>query len=364
MGFLMERTAPRPPELEWPSEGVESVPFCPACGDARRETLHAGLRDRVFFCAPGRWTLHRCIGCGSGYLDPRPNAATIALAYRDYYTHGEPEDPLALPVSSRRLRRMRLRNGYLNTRYGYAFQPADPRGDERLPWRRKIHADRMVRHLPLAGPGARLLDVGCGNGGFLHAMRRAGWEVAGLEPDARAASAAAALGIPVTLGLLEADSFPEASFDAVTLSHVIEHLHDPPTILNRCFRVLRPGGALWIATPNLDSLGHDRFGADWFALDPPRHLVLFTPDALRRAAARAGFDVAGGLLPSCDARGMFLASTHVARGEDPIRPPRLPQRVKLRVKWLARAADARVRREPHRAEELVLRAAKPSRASR
>ncbi|MDQ3823220.1 MAG: class I SAM-dependent methyltransferase, partial [Actinomycetota bacterium] len=64
---------------------TEPVPACPVCGDGRRGVLHAGLVDRLYG-APGRWTLHRCAGCGAAYLDPRPTPESIAAAYERYYT--------------------------------------------------------------------------------------------------------------------------------------------------------------------------------------------------------------------------------------------------------------------------------------
>ena len=50
----------------WPAGGLENVPRCPVCGSNRREVLHEGLRDRVFRCAPGKWDIQLCSGCGSG----------------------------------------------------------------------------------------------------------------------------------------------------------------------------------------------------------------------------------------------------------------------------------------------------------
>jgi SAM-dependent methyltransferase len=78
-------------------------------------------------------------------------------------------------------------------------------------------------------------------------------------------------------------------YDVITLSHVIEHVHDPSALLRAIYRMLRPGGLLWLETPNLDSLGHARFGRNWRGLEPPRHLLLFSVDSLKFALAQAGF---------------------------------------------------------------------------
>ena len=339
---------------DWPRDELESVPRCPVCAESRRTVLHRGLSDRVFFCAPGVWTLHRCLDCGTAYLDPRPNTDSIGRAYARYYTHSAPADGLAVPALRRRRRRLELRNGYLNAKFGYDLQPCDPAGERRLSPRRRIQADRVVRHLPKpAGPG-RLLDLGCGNGAFLLQMRAAGWEVEGIEPDPESVASARAAGLNVRQGVLQPDSYPPEYFDALTLSHVIEHLHDPPDTLRLCHRILKPGGRLWVATPNLASLGHARFGADWFALDPPRHLAIFTPASLRLAMRRAGFEPDAKLIPSLDARWLYFASTHVARGNDPIDAPRLPLLARWCIQAIAAAANRRTLREPEVTEELVL----------
>src|ERR1700730_4983745 len=66
----------------WPAEELEAVDRCPLCGCADRIALHLDLTDRVFFCAPGTWSLYRCGGCEGAYLDPRPTSESIARAYR------------------------------------------------------------------------------------------------------------------------------------------------------------------------------------------------------------------------------------------------------------------------------------------
>ncbi len=78
-------------------------------------------------------------------------------------------------------------------------------------------------------------------------------------------------------------------FDVITISHVIEHAHDPLSILKASYRLLKPGGCLWIETPNIQSYSHARFGRFWRGLEPPRHLTIFNDDSLRTSLSRAGF---------------------------------------------------------------------------
>jgi len=136
-----------------------------------------------------------------------------------------------------------------------------------------------------------LLDVGCGSGQFLLGMRERGWHVVGVEPDPVAAAAARRNDLDVHDGLLVDAEFEDDSFDAIVLSHVIEHVHDPIALLQECGRILRPGGVLVMMTPNLNSVGHRRFGADWRGLEPPRHLHVFSVESLASCVRRVGLTV-------------------------------------------------------------------------
>lgn len=319
------------------------------CGSERRRLLYDGLTDRIWFAAGGRWTLHRCSNCSTAFLDPRPDRRSIRQAYADYYAEGGTPAPPSLVGAGIR---DAMCNGYLNVRYGYELSPTSRLGPVvgRVLAKRRSYADRTIRHLPRFEGRRRLLDVGCGEGAFLTTMRRAGWDVQGLEPDATAAATARAAGVPVVEQLLEADAFPADSFDAVTLNHVIEHFHDPIEALSICHDFLRPGGVLWVATPNLSSRGHDVFGRDWIGLDPPRHLVLFTRSSLSRAVRSAGFEPQR-FVSDYSADRVFPCSATVAAGEDP-RDERLVRRHRSRPAILA--ADVVARLRPGRAEDIVL----------
>ena len=211
-----------------------------------------------------------------------------------------------------------------------------------------------------AGKDGRLLDVGCGNGGFLLQMREVGWQVCGVEPDPKSAAQAAAAGLDVRMGLLEDAALPAEHFDGITLNHVIEHLHDPIAALREGLRVLKPGGTISISTPNLQSRGYQLFGADWVGLDPPRHLVVFTPNSLRLALVSCGFEPESALRLRLVSSGMFKRSMHVRNGSDPMREkPALPAVMRLNAAWLSWQADQETCRQPGMTEELVLLARRP-----
>lgn len=272
---------------EWTDE-VEVVNGCPACGCEQRRFLYGSLRD-VLFGAPGSWSYWRCLSCRSAFVDPRPTRRSIALAYRTYYTHKSAANRRRRGV---RALKQRISDTLVQRNLGYDVGPtlgsaAPAAALIPFAWR---HAGRKLRHLP-AKEGARLLDVGCGDGAYLLAMSRLGWDALGVEFDERAARTARASGANVTVCSAERLSEVAApqSVDAVTLAHVLEHLHDPFASLRAIHQVLRPSGLIWIATPNLASIGHRVFGRDWRGLEPPRHTVVFSPDALEALLIRAGF---------------------------------------------------------------------------
>jgi 2-polyprenyl-3-methyl-5-hydroxy-6-metoxy-1,4-benzoquinol methylase len=151
------------------------------------------------------------------------------------------------------------------------------------------HVDRLTRAL---GKPGRLLDVGCATGAFMVAARDKGWAVEGLEVgQASAAFARDHHGLRVTQGSLY-DGAPDAPFDAVALLEVVEHLPAPVAALRKLRSWLRPGGRLFLTTPNFDSLFRRLHGPKWWVVNcEDEHIVLFTPSTMQRALQQAGFTV-------------------------------------------------------------------------
>ena len=276
---------------DWPETGLQFLGYCPICGSSKRTLLYKGLSDRLFG-APGQWMLYQCQECRSGYLDPRPSAETISLAYQNYITHDpEPEYPRNLPF----LKRMKvsIRNGYLAKKYGFRLLPMVIWGYYvmyLMPTPLRMEWDHYARHLPKLKPGNnRLLDVGCGNGAFLSRARDAGWEVFGTDFDPEAAKHVRAQGIDVWTGDYCKAPFADESFDVITTHQVIEHVYDPSDFIRYLFKWLKPGGSLWLGTPNFDSKLHRLFGENYRFLHPPQHLLMFTWLALERLLLNSGF---------------------------------------------------------------------------
>lgn len=140
----------------------------------------------------------------------------------------------------------------------------------------------------------RLLDVGCSSGAFLRVAVTDGFQAEGVEPAPQAAQAARDAGLLVHQGRLEDLRLPAASFDAITLFEVIEHLKDPQSLLTECRRLLRGQGLLLIGTGNADSWTARLQGPRWeyFRIDQHGgHVSFFNPVSTRALAGRTGFRV-------------------------------------------------------------------------
>jgi 2-polyprenyl-3-methyl-5-hydroxy-6-metoxy-1,4-benzoquinol methylase len=158
--------------------------------------------------------------------------------------------------------------------------------------RRLARACRLLADAP-AQP--RLLDVGCSRGDFVAAAAQLGFAAEGVEPAPHIAEAARAAGRTVHTGLLEAQKFPAAQFDVVSLFEVIEHLRAPLPLLEECRRILRPGGVLLISTGNTASWTVRAMKARWdyFQIEKDAgHVSFFNPRSMALLAERAGLEVA------------------------------------------------------------------------
>ncbi|MGQ9599811.1 MAG: class I SAM-dependent methyltransferase [Anaerolineae bacterium] len=229
---------------------------CNLCKVDASEPLFSG-HDRLLG-GTEIFQLVRCRQCGLIYLNPRPAPEEIGRYYPAEY------EPFTRQVLT-------------GTWYG------------RLTYRVAI-AKRCRIASRGQSPG-RLLDVGCGDGDFLLAMQRRGWEAVGVDISPVAVALARQKGLDVFQGQLAEAGLPEDSFDLVTMWDVLEHLHDPGAELARIARLLRPGGRLVATFPNAHSLDFRLFGPVWTGLDIPRHLYVFVRPALLVLFRNAGLEV-------------------------------------------------------------------------
>lgn len=344
---------------EWPKEGLEQVKQCPVCEATERKILYRNLTDRVFFCAPGKWTLYQCTLCGSAYLDPRPSRETVHMAYSVYYTHTPFGCPSVDSISGWRRLQRSLANGYRNFRYGTQEQPANPLGIflAHLFPTKKALLDREFRELPRPFAGGRVLEVGFGNGAFLERARAAGWQVVGVDPDPVVVANARGRGLNVRQGGIEAIADEQNAFDIITMSHVIEHVHDPVATIEIAYQLLKPGGILWLETPNIMSTGHRMFESSWRGLEVPRHLTLFNWQSMSKVLHKLGFANIEkrryGLSSS-----IFAASYRIKTGLNPYAQKPIPSRVRIAAFFAEILASI----NPNRAEFITVQARKPGRS--
>lgn len=143
-------------------------------------------------------------------------------------------------------------------------------------------------------PPAKVLEIGCGHGGFVAMLRQAGYDATGLELSPSIVQfATESFGVPVLTGPIEDQSIPPASLDAIVMMDVMEHLPDPVATLSRCVGLLKPDGVMLVQTPGypegttfdgLTAAGH-KFP---MMLDPQEHLFLFSRSSAELAMKRAG----------------------------------------------------------------------------
>jgi SAM-dependent methyltransferase len=230
------------------STGASSA--CPWCGGLADIPWRPGT-------GPEGFQLRRCRGCGLTITVPVLSSEQIAAYYPAAYYGGR----------------------------GIRFNPLM---EALVKTFRRRRAAAICR---LAGPG-RALDIGCGRGFTLAALRDAGWQVEGVELNASAADYAQdVLKLNVDCRGFHPDAYADSQFDAVILWHVLEHISDVRATLLGCTRILKPHGVLALAVPNLESWQAFATGYGWFHLDLPRHYIHFSAGWLKTTLAELGFEI-------------------------------------------------------------------------
>lgn len=231
---------------------------CPRCGCELYLTLFRGT-DRLYRTTQNRFSLVECAGCGLIRLDPLPTPEQLARFYPNEYWWDS--DDSAADRLSELYRQLVLQD----------------------------HAHFVTQGEMAAGP---VLDIGCGGGSFLAALKRRGHEVIGMDTSRRAASIARSRhGVPAACGRLPALPFRAQSFAAVTLFHVLEHLPDPMACLLALWELPVPGGRLVVQVPNASCWQLLLLGDKWSGLDVPRHLIHYRAEDLSGLLDACGFEV-------------------------------------------------------------------------
>lgn len=231
--------------------GMDKAPdLCILCHTPEREPL---LRI-------DSWSILRCPHCHLGFLEPRPSQGEIEKLY-------SPE--------------------YFRQYYDEGLDPSSPEFYKRL--RSEDHRLRFIRPIKRSG---RLLDIGCGYGYFLAAIRSRGYEVRGLDLSEWAGTyARGKLGIDVSLGSIQEGVFSKESFDIITMWHLLEHTPDPNLVLRQAREWLKKGGILVVDVPNYEGTDARYLKRAWDGWCLPYHLWHFTRGSLIKLLQSHGFRV-------------------------------------------------------------------------
>ena len=232
--------------------------------DWRRPAVRKGYK--LFWCDISQF----------GMLYPRPDDAEIATFYdlADYYTHDKfvTTSPSAMNKPSF--------TGWMLKRLSWQFD-------------KSVYIDRSWFERHHGNSKKSVLDVGCGSGKILSLLKSAGHTVIGIEPDPRAREIAISRGLEVFDGTAEnlPPELESEQFDAVIMTHVLEHFADPLKAMNNAAALLKSGGKLTVETPNHAAIGFNKAGSVWRWLDVPRHLNFFTPQSLSAMCEMAGLEL-------------------------------------------------------------------------
>lgn len=233
---------------------LEQLSQCPLCG-------HSGfshfLTCKDHSVSKKDFTIDECNSCGLRFTNPRPDDNAIGPYYNSpaYVSHNDTSKGLLFTIYQS-VKKYALRN--------------------------------KAGILATYSPGKSLLEYGAGTGDFAGTMQGNGWDVLAYEPDPSANARISTKYPAVSLTANIAD-ITDDSRSAITLWHVLEHVHRLDETLAHFHRILNEDGCLIVAVPNCDSYDAQFHSGYWAAYDVPRHLYHFRPNDLRQLLAKHGF---------------------------------------------------------------------------
>jgi 2-polyprenyl-3-methyl-5-hydroxy-6-metoxy-1,4-benzoquinol methylase len=237
----------------------ESMVNCPVCNS---DQTRFALKVKDHSVSREFFEIFECPQCGLRFTKDAPSGDQIGPYYQseDYISHSN------------------TRRGFVNSLYHQV--------------RSRTLASKY--HLLKQATGLKQglhLDIGAGTGAFVQYMNHHGWKSEGIEPDENARARAQMYHQTKLLPATAFNHFPPESFDAISLWHVLEHVHDLYPYLNHIKNLLKPNGIVFIAVPNYTSYDAVKYGADWAAYDVPRHLYHFSPASMKWLLKATGFQL-------------------------------------------------------------------------
>jgi 2-polyprenyl-3-methyl-5-hydroxy-6-metoxy-1,4-benzoquinol methylase len=234
-------------------EYSERLKKCPLCKSGHflnfKEVIdHAISKEKFYLC--------HCADCKLVFTNPRPGKENVDKYYEseNYISHQNKTNNLT-DLLYKSVRKITLKR--------------------KLNWLNEYNKNK-----------GNLLDMGCGTGSFLKKAKDDGWQVTGIEPNATARKSAKSKKLNVHSKLKKID--PSKQFQAITLFHVLEHIHDLRKTGKKISALLKDEGTLFVAVPNINSKDSKIYDNMWAALDVPRHLYHFTPETMQVFAEEMG----------------------------------------------------------------------------
>jgi 2-polyprenyl-3-methyl-5-hydroxy-6-metoxy-1,4-benzoquinol methylase len=227
----------------------EPLLICPVC---KSEETHFVLKVKDHSVSGEIFDVFECAQCSLRFTKDGPSEENIGAYYQseDYISHSN------------------TRKGLINSLYHFVRK-------------RTLSGKHHLIERSTGIKSGNHLDIGAGTGAFVQYMNLHNWKSAGIEPDEKAREKAQEFH---DANLLPAPAFetlmPE-SFDAISLWHVLEHVHDLYPYLNQIRKLLKPSGLVFIAVPNYTSFDAMKYRSSWAAYDVPRHLYHFSPASMR-----------------------------------------------------------------------------------
>lgn len=232
---------------------------CPCCNSL---DLDRALSAKDHTVSNEVFDIWHCNTCRARFTQAVPDKNEITKYYRseDYISHSD------------------TKKGFINSLYHYVRK-------QTLKSKRKL----IEKYTKISA--GRILDIGAGTGAFLDAMQQSGWDATGLEPDDAARQNAKNLyGLHLQLPQQLFHLTPQ-SFDAITMWHVLEHVHELHEYIDQLKKLLKPAGILFIAVPNYTSYDASEYKEFWAAYDVPRHLYHFSPASITQLLLKHGLQL-------------------------------------------------------------------------
>ena len=232
---------------------------CPVCGST---DIHNVLSAKDYTVSSETFTIAECNACTLRFTQHVPDAASISPYYKseNYISHTNTS------------------KGLINRLYQSVRK-------------RTLKQKRKLVEKATGVQTGSLLDVGSGTGAFANEMKQAGWQVTALEPDEDARKVGKEL---YNIDLTDISQFyqlPASSYDAITMWHVLEHVHDLQGYIAKLKSLLKENGKLFIAVPNYTSKDAAVYKEHWAAYDLPRHLYHFSPQSMQVLVEKHGLKI-------------------------------------------------------------------------